>query len=122
MENKSMNLWDELARLCLIQARKAVETEENKIPNVACVEVAERLVGIVVSIEKMKHDFAYQKQPTKSGGTANQGVMKPGQSGYNINELAEKLKNVFAAGEQFKAPLSFVLEQLKGYGGTKNTP
>lgn len=118
MENKSMNLWDELARLCLIQARKAVETEENKIPNAGCIEVAERLVGIAFFIEKMKHDFAYQKQLTKSGGTASKGAMKPAQTGDDVKELVEKFKNVFAAGEQFKAPLSFALEQLKKNAST----
>jgi len=115
MENKSIKLWDELARLCLIQARKAVETEENKIPNAACIEVAGKLASVAAFIEQLKASLK-----VVSCGTASQGT--PAQAGNDVKELVEKFKKAFVAGEQFKAPLSFVLEHLKSYGETKNTP
>ena len=62
METKTETLWEELKNLCLTQAIKTIETEGNQIPNIACVEIAERLTAIAVSIEKMKHDFDYQKR------------------------------------------------------------
>lgn len=61
-EKQAVNLWSKLESLYLIQALKSIETERNQIPNIACVEIAERLTAIAVSIEKMKHDFDYQKR------------------------------------------------------------
>lgn len=50
MESKVENVWAEIGNLCLIQALNVLEGEQ--IPNIAHVEIAERLVNIAIAIDK----------------------------------------------------------------------
>ncbi len=50
MQTKTETLWEELKNQCLTQAIDILSGEH--CPNVACVEIAERLTNIVVAIDR----------------------------------------------------------------------